>query len=74
MEPIVIIKQPVHDQRTFGDPSDCELTRGANSEQRNEFMSKSWEVEASDAQVQITDVQGRLKRKLSGKRYKPLHG
>ena len=65
VEPTLIIKQPVHDQRTFGDPSDCELGGGSNSEQRDEFMSKYWEVEASDAQVQITDFQGRLKQKLS---------
>ena len=50
---------------TSRDPGECELGGNAITEQNEEFISKYWEVEAPETLVQITDVQGRLKQKLS---------
>lgn len=64
----VVSKQSVNDKLTSGDLDDseeCVLTRNDDATQSDEFISKFWEVEVSDTPSQVTDVQGRLKNKLS---------
>ena len=58
-----VSKQPLN-QTTAGDPGECD-PGGDAIKQSDEQSSKYWEVESSETLVQITDVQGRLKQKLS---------